>query len=134
MSSQVVLQLSRTRVRQQTRPANSDAVAVPHSREVLVLGAILALLQVADGYLTAVGIYHFGTDIEGNILLRHLMESYGFIPTLVIAKTIALGIIALLCSMSGYVRWLSTALKMVIAIYLVGAVIPWCYIVSNHIL
>ncbi len=134
MSSQVVLQLSRTPLREQTPPANSDAVALPRSREILILGSILAVLQILDGYLTAIGVYHFGTDIEGNMLLRHLMESYGFVPTLVIAKTIALGIIVMLCSMSSYVHWLGSALKLVIAIYLVGAVIPWCYIVSKHIL
>ena len=134
MSSQVVLQLSRTPIREQTPPANSDTVAIPRSREVVILGSILAVLQILDGYLTAIGVYHFGTDIEGNMLLRYLMESYGFVPTLVIAKTIALGIIATLCSMSSYVHWLGSALKLVIAVYLVGAVIPWCYIVSNHIL
>ncbi|MFM1848957.1 MAG: hypothetical protein RL417_2431 [Pseudomonadota bacterium] len=134
MSSQVVLQLTRTRVREQIPPANSDAVVLPRSREVVVLGLILAILQVLDGYLTGIGVYHFGTDIEGNVLLRSLMESYGFVPTLVMTKTVALGIIVLLCSMCTQVSWLRSALKAVIAIYVVGAVIPWCYIVSQHIL
>jgi len=134
MSSQLVLQLSRTKVRQQVPPANSDAVVLPRSREVLVLGVILAILQILDGYLTAIGVYHFGTDIEGNIFLRFLMESYGFVPTLVVTKTLALGIIGILCSMCTQVSWRNSALKGVIAIYLVGAVIPWCYIVSQHLL
>lgn len=134
MSSQVVLKITRAPVRERTAPANCDAIPTPRSREVLILGVILAVLQLLDGSLTAIGVYHFGTDIEGNRLLRHLMEGYGFIPTLIVAKGIALGIIVALCSMSSYVQWLNAALKLVIAVYLLGAVIPWCYIVSNHIL
>jgi hypothetical protein len=134
MSSQVVLQISRTPDRHPVAPANSDTLVAPRSREVVILGLILAILQVLDGYLTGIGVYHFGTEIEGNVFLRSLMENYGFVPTLVLTKTLALGIIALLCSLCTQVGWLPAALKGVIAIYLVCAVIPWCYIVSQHIL
>jgi len=132
--SQVVLQLRRTPVVSPETPANSDtAVRVP-SREVAILGAVLALIQILDGYLTAVGVYHFGTEIEGNALLRSLMETYGLIATLVVAKTLAIGIIAVLCSLTFRVWWLKRAMYGIAALYLVCAIIPWCVIVSQSIL
>ena len=130
--SQVAIPLPRT-----DSPALTPVVGarpMPEtSREVMVLGAILAVIQLLDGYLTGVGVYHFGTEVEGNILLRTLMESFGLIPTLISTKALALGIIAGLCLMAYRVRWLKAAFKGIIALYLVAAIIPWCWIVAVHI-
>jgi len=132
--SQVVLQLSRTRIAQASRTVEASARIGDETREIVVLGIVLGVLQILDGYLTAIGVFHFGTSIEGNPLLRSFMETYGFIPTLVVAKTVALSIIALLCALSSRVWWLSTAMKGMIAVYLVAAVIPWCFILSGKVL
>jgi hypothetical protein len=132
--SQVVLQLSRTRVVPSGQAIAASTRSADRANEVVILGVALAVLQILDGYLTAIGVYHFGTSIEGNPLLRACMESYGFVPTLLVAKTIALAIIALLCTLSARVWWLRTAMKGMIAIYLVAAVIPWCFILSGKIL
>ena len=45
------------------------------SREIVMLAGVMALLQVLDGLLTAIGVTHLGTAAEGNILIRHLMQT-----------------------------------------------------------
>ena len=88
------------------------------SRSVLFFGISLAILQVLDGVLTGIGMYQFGTNAEGNALLRVLMEQMGYIPALVTAKCIAIGIIATLCGISGRVSWLKYALAGLCFVYL----------------
>ena len=96
--------------------------------EILVLGAILALLQVLDGVLTGIGMYHYGTSMEGNLLLRALMGVIGYLPALVVVKTASIGLIGVLCLQATKVQWLKPAFIGVIALYTVMAVVPWTYI------
>jgi hypothetical protein len=96
--------------------------------EIVALGLILALLQVFDGVLTAVGMSHFGTSMEGNLLLRSLMGVIGYIPALVLVKGASILLIGALCLQASKVRWLKSAFIGVIALYVVMAVIPWTYI------
>lgn len=98
------------------------------------MGLILALLQVVDGLLTAIGVAHLGTEIEGNMIVRVLMEQLGYIPALVLIKTVALGVIVGICSLSRKVQWLGMAMKAVIFIYVTAAVIPWSFVIAKHIL
>ncbi|MBN8548175.1 MAG: hypothetical protein J0M12_02545 [Deltaproteobacteria bacterium] len=103
-------------------------------KEIITLGLILALLQILDGVLTAVGVAHLGTEVEGNTLIRFLMEHLGYIPALVVIKTVALGVIAGICVLSSKVQWLEFAMKAVICIYLGAAIIPWGFVIAKHIL
>lgn len=96
--------------------------------EILALGIILSLLQVADGVMTGIGVLHFGVKAEGNILLRTMMESYGVLGTLFSVKLLAIGIIIVLCQLASSVPWVRSALKAVISIYLFAAILPWSYI------
>jgi len=118
----------------------SDTLGKPHkvlrkvkipSKEMIILGAILALLQVSDGILTAIGIDMFGISAEGNFFLRSLMEQWGAIPALVTAKLFAIAVIFVLCMLSQIVSWIPKAMKGVIAVYLFAAVIPWTFILFN---
>jgi hypothetical protein len=106
-------------------PATTTA-AIPS--EIIALGAILALLQVCDGVLTGVGMSHFGTAMEGNILLRSLMGIIGYIPALIVVKGASILLIAALCLQAPKVRWLKSAFIGVIALYVFMAVIPWTYL------
>jgi len=99
------------------------------SREMLLLASIMMLLQVIDGILTGIGISHLGISAEGNLLLRVMMEQLGYIPTLVLVKTLALFIIAALCFISMQVSWIAKAMRLMIAIYLGAAIIPWSAII-----
>lgn len=113
----------------------SESTPLPRpSQEMIVLSAILIILQISDGILTGLGMNMFGTAAEGNIFLRALMESWGYIPALVICKSVAIGVIAGLCCLSTVVAWLPKAMRGVIAIYLVAAIIPWTYILISSAL
>ena len=104
------------------------------SKDILILGSFLIILQILDGLLTGIGMYHFGTRAEGNMFLRVAMESIGYIPALVLAKSLAIGIILFLCHLAKTVKWLPMAMKAVILIYLGAAVIPWTAIIVTRVL
>lgn len=132
----VILTISRaSSERFQTAKAqlkNPRISAIP--REILVLGAILALLQILDGVLTAIGVAHLGTEVEGNTLIRFLMEHLGYIPALVLIKTVALMVITGICVLSSKVQWLGFAMKAVICIYVGAAIVPWAFVIAKNIL
>jgi len=111
---------------------NGYSVAIP-SREIIILGIILAFLQILDGVLTGIGMYHFGTTAEGNLMLQSLMNSIGYLPALLITKVAAMFIIGALCFMSMKVAWLDRALRAIIFIYLGAAIIPWSVILLIRI-
>ena len=106
----------------------ASAAALPLPTEIIVLGVILAALQILDGILTGIGMSQYGTAMEGNILLRSLMSVIGYIPALVIVKGASIALIALLCHQATKISWLKPAFYGVIALYVVAAVVPWTYI------
>ena len=103
-------------------------------REIFILGVILSLAQVLDGILTGIGMATYGTSMEGNALLRSLMHSIGYLPALLIVKSASIGVIAFLCSQALKVSWLKLAMRAVIAIYIVFAIVPWTYILVTEYL
>jgi len=111
---------------------DSARVHLP-SREILTLGLLLATLQILDGILTVIGVGHFGLGAEANLLIRFFMESFGPASALIILKSIALVIIALLCSMAKNVHWIPLALKAMIVLYMVAAIIPWSAILIHKL-
>jgi hypothetical protein len=110
------------------------AAALPLPTDIIVLGLILATLQILDGILTGVGMSQYGTGMEGNVLLRSLMGAIGYIPALVLVKGASIGLIALLCQQAPKISWLKPAFYGVIAVYLMGAVVPWTYILITDYL
>jgi hypothetical protein len=117
----------------QLAPANRSEVSSV-TKEIIVLGLVLAVLQVIDGVFTGIGVSHFGTEIEGNILIRSLMEQIGFVEALIVVKGFALVVIVAICSLAGKVKWLGFAMRGIAVIYIAAAVIPWSYIIAKHIL
>ncbi len=112
----------------------NGGLASSTQREIFLLGAILATLQILDGILTAIGMASFGTGMEGNVLLRTLMQTIGYLPALILVKGFSLGMVAMLCWQAHNVYWIKTALRGVIAIYLAFAVAPWSYILTLEFL
>ncbi len=98
-----------------------------------ILGIILIALQVMDGILTGVGMNFFGTDMEGNLLLRSVMHAIGVVPALLVVKSLAIAVIIVLVNLSSQVKWLPMAMKGVIGLYVLAAIIPWSVILANHI-
>ena len=95
---------------------------------ILLIGVALALLQLADGILTSIGVSRFGVGIEGNPLLRAMMREFGHIPTLTILKFIAVMIVIGLTLLAHRLPWVKNAMGALTCLYLVAAIIPWTYL------
>lgn len=78
------------------------------------------LVQLADWLATYQGVIHFGTDIEGNPLLRFLMERYDIVLTLTSAKLAAMIAGSFLHLFNRHLEVASLTF-----IYTCCAVIPW---------
>lgn len=102
------------------------------SKRVIILASILGVLQILDGVLTGIGVANLGTQAEGNILLRTLMEVVGFIPALIIFKSAAIGIVGALANLSKTIKWVAPAFVVMIGIYFTAAVLPWTAILLLH--
>ncbi len=102
--------------------------------EIAFMGVVLAFCQLIDGILTAIGVAHFGITMEANPLLRYAMESVGELAALAIFKTAAVLIIISLCCLASRVLWVRTAMKVLIAVYLIGAILPWGFILIGRII
>lgn len=114
----------------QNRNQKASGLIAP-SREVVILGVILISLQIADAILTNMGMKVFGTEMEGNLLLRHIMESYGTVVALIAAKSFAISVIIGLVYLSNQVKWIPVALKSVIVIYSGFAIAPWAILLNQ---
>ena len=110
----------------------SEGVAESYSQiKVAWLGAMLISLQLLDGLLTGVGISLFGIAAEGNLALRTMMELVGPYYALAAAKIIAVLLVLALCHLARHIHWVPLALKCVIAVYLVAAIIPWIWLLAT---
>lgn len=96
--------------------------------EIVVVSALLCLFQVLDGIFTGIGMARFGTDAEGNLLLRALMEQIGYVPALILAKSAVIGIVIILSKLSSQISWLLWAMRGVTAVYFLFAILPWSYL------
>jgi hypothetical protein len=102
--------------------------------EELRLCLVLTGVQICDGVLTGIGVTHFGLEAEGNVLLRQCMEMIGAIPALLILKSLS---ILATAPMIGYIKhlsWLPLMMKGVIGLYVVFAIVPWCFVICTRIL
>ena len=106
------------------------------SKEILVLGLVLGILQVLDAVLTGYGIHisPSGSAMEANPLIRALIDQIGLVPALALAKSLAIIVIIALCLLAPLIHWLSRAMKAVIVIYVAAAIIPWTTIILTRVL
>jgi hypothetical protein len=112
----------------------SAAATHRKTTDMLLIGALLIVLQVLDGVLTATGVGAYGLQAEGNPMLRGLMQLLGAIPALIITKTVCIALIVMLCKQAHSIRWLPLALKGVAGIYTIMAVLPWTLILAHEYL
>ena len=101
-------------------------------KEILALTIILVALQIADGLLTGVGVYHMGVEMEANPLLRTLMDIFGATTALVAVKSFAIGIIGILSTLAATVPWLGLAMRGMIVLYSLVAILPWSAILYGY--
>ena len=76
----------------------------------------------------------FGIIAEGNPLLRTLMLDMGPHEALVAMKTVSVLIVVLLTIIAKRVDWIKNLIGVLSCIYLVAAILPWCYLlfVKQH--
>jgi uncharacterized membrane protein len=123
--------LSGRRVRNPTVLIRVGRVSL--SRQALIVGAILATVQVLDALLTYAGLRFLGVDMEGNAFLRSLMVAYGTAPALLAVKVVALLLVCGLTIHAHTRRWMRPVIVALCVIYLALAVLPWTYIISRHV-
>lgn len=92
------------------------------------LGMFLCILQAADGLLTSVGMARFGTAMEGNPLLRHLMEQLGHVQALTLVKMLAILMVVGMTLQARRLPWIQQAMGALSCIYVFAAIMPWTYI------
>lgn len=103
------------------------------SKEISLLAAILVVIQILDGIFTGIGVMIYGPGIEANPIIRSLIESWGPANAMLCVKTVAIAIVLFLAYLSNYVNWMPRAMRIVIGIYMVSAIIPWSLILYRHI-
>jgi hypothetical protein len=104
--------------------APSLAATLPNTRtRAILLLALYAAVQLADGALTFSGVQQYGPVAEGNPLLHFWMVRSGVGPTLLMAKGIAVALGAGL-----YVRQQHLVLAILTLVYVFLAVYPWASI------
>jgi hypothetical protein len=92
---------------------------MPISTAVLV--ALNLFMQVFDGIATYVGWQQFG---EGNPLLRAGFETWGALPTLIVAKCLAMLLIVMVARMQRRML-VAGGLSLTFAAYLTMSFLPW---------
>jgi hypothetical protein len=102
------------------------------SKRALQLGGLLVGLQILDGVLTYIGVTLYGNMMEGNYFLHVLMESYGAKPVLFFSKLLVVGVIFVLTGLAHKRKWIRPFILLLCVVYLMCAVIPWVFIISNH--
>ena len=98
------------------------------ANSALLLGFILCSLQALDGILTSMGVSRFGTAIEGNPLIRTLMEEFGHVTALGLVKFCAILVVIALTCFAKRLPWVNNAMGAISCIYVFAAIIPWTYI------
>jgi hypothetical protein len=84
--------------------------------------ALLLLLQLADLSLTSVGIYHYGTVVEGNPLFQFLFRHFHWFVVLFTFKVLISAAALYLFSTGRH-----GAIRIGVVYYVVAVVAPWVY-------
>lgn len=107
----------------QNDQANSRA------RDLVLFGIALALTQALDAVLTMFGVHHFGTTIEANIALRHLMEAFNPVHVLACTKITAIAVVVTTTILAKRSLWGKQGIEFVSGLYVGSAVLPWLYVI-----
>jgi len=107
---------------------------IPNSRLSLIrrLAWLLILFQVLDGLLTLLGISFFGVEVEGNPLVRQIIQTVGPSFGIGLVKLATIAIICCICVYGYKVSWLSRAMSGVASIYFFCALVPWSVVFGSY--
>lgn len=96
--------------------------------EVLLWATLLVLAQLADAILTSYGLSSYGNEVEGNLLIRHLADTYGQFAALVLTKSVAILLVTFLALAAKKVAWVKSTLIILNCVYCFFAILPWSYL------
>ena len=99
-----------------------------------LLGVTLVIIQILDGFLTFAGVSVFGTDVEGNVLVRDLVSTFGAVKALFFIKAIAVVFVILLTLRAHRRRWIRPIIMGLVVVYFILAIVPWAVVLSRHAL
>lgn len=102
------------------------------SRKAFLLGFVLAISQILDGFLTYIGLGMMGVHMEGNSFLRALITAYGAAPALFAVKLLAIVFVSILTMHAHNRKWIRPLIAGLIAVYFIFAVLPWTYLISHQ--
>lgn len=105
-----------------------NALSIHPPKQALIFSSILIGMQLVDALFTYMGVSRYGIYMEGNPLLRLLMQEFGVIMVLGSVKLTAIFSILLILYSSICVRWAPHALFAISAVYGFAALLPWSYI------
>jgi len=88
--------------------------------------ALFAAIQLADGALTAAGVAQFGARIEGNPLIHLAVDAAGVSVALVAAKLFAIS-----CATVLHLHSRHLALALITLAYVIGAIVPWTFVLAS---
>lgn len=107
--------------------AQNDQAAT-RARDLILFGIALALAQALDAVLTMFGIHHFGTSIEANTALRHLMGAFDPVHVLACIKITAIAVVVTTTILAKRSLWGKQGIEFVSGLYVGSAVLPWLYV------
>lgn len=90
----------------------------------LILFLLNSILQLLDGLLTYIGVTLFGSEAEGNYLIRYLIETIGLELGLIIPKITAIALIYFLYRQINKNSIVEKCLYVLLGFYL-AVVITW---------
>jgi uncharacterized membrane protein len=95
--------------------------------KINILGLILIIFQILDGFFSIVGLSRLGIEAEANLLLRSMMEIFGHIPVLIVAKLIGIILILFMCKSvdDSNRKFIMFSMSFIFYFYLIFAIIPW---------
>ncbi len=90
----------------------------------------LLLFQILDAVLTYIGVLSFGVEMEGNPLIRFLMNLVGPLVAIFVVKSFAVLCVVYLWNLRTKVQWIPRAAKFLSLYYLFFAILPWSFVFS----
>jgi hypothetical protein len=100
---------------------------------ILRLAKVHIILQVLDGLLTYTGISFYGTHLEGNPVLKSIMDTIGAGPTLILAKGLAICVLLAVIYYRDYLESIEMKIALITInfVYLFAAIVPWMIFLVN---
>jgi len=89
---------------------------------------IFVVVQILDGIFTFIGVTKFGPEAEGNYIIYLLINMFGTLPALLLAKSVAIVALYVLCKSHITKPKIMFFTQAILGFYVVRAILPWMYV------